>query len=44
MTITISEFWCGVLATIGIEIGALFLTILYSAIRNTVKTRRNVSK
>lgn len=43
MTITISEFWLGVIATVGIEIGALFLTILYSTIKSMLKTRRNAS-
>ena len=44
MTIYISEFVLGVLATIGIEIGALILTIIYVTIKHSIKTRRNASK
>lgn len=43
MTITISPFWCGVITTIGIEILAFFLTVIYYGIRNSLKTRRNAS-
>ena len=43
MTITISEFWCGVLATIGVEIGAFILTLIYYATKNSLKSRRNAS-
>ena len=43
MTITISEFALGVIATLGIEIGAFILTIIYIAIRCSLKTRRNTS-
>lgn len=44
MTITISAFWCGVLATIGVEILAFILTCIYVAIRNSLNSRRNASK
>lgn len=44
MTITISEFALGVLATIGVELGALILTIIYIAIKSSLKSRRNASK
>lgn len=44
MTITISEFALGVIATIGVELGALILTIIYIAIRYSLKSRGNKSK
>lgn len=44
MTITISEFALGVIATIGVELGALILTIIYFTIRYSLKTRRKQSK
>lgn len=44
MTITISEFWCGVLATVGIEVGAFILTAIFVAIKSSVNSRRNASK
>ena len=44
MTITIDPFWAGVLATIGIEIGAFILTCIFYAIRNASKSSRNASK
>lgn len=44
MTITISPFWCGVLATVGVEIGAFILTIIYYTIKHSLKSRRNASK
>ena len=43
MTIFIPEFWLGVIATVGIEIGAFILTIIYCYIRYSLKTRRNAS-
>ncbi len=43
MTITISEFWCGVIATIGAEILAFFLTVMFYTVKNSLKTRRNTS-
>lgn len=44
MTITIDPFVLGIICTIGSEILALFLLIIFSAIRNSLKTRRNASK
>ena len=44
MTITIDPFWAGVLVTIGIELGAFFLTCIFYAIRNSAKSRGNASK
>lgn len=44
MTITISEFALGVIATIGVEVGAFVLTIIYFAIRYSLKSRRKQSK
>lgn len=43
MTFTISQFWCGVLATIFAEIMAFFIMIIITAIKNSVKTHRNTS-
>jgi hypothetical protein len=43
MTITISEFTLGVLTTLGVEIGAFILTIIYYAIKSSLKSRRNAS-
>lgn len=43
MTVVISEFWCGVLATIGVEIGAFVLTCFYAVIKSSIKKRRNAS-
>lgn len=52
MMITVSEFWLGVIATIGIEVGASFLILLYFTIRYSIwrnnisqlESRRNASK
>lgn len=44
MTITISPFVLGVICTIGSEILAFILLLVVSAIRHSVKTRRNASK
>ena len=44
MTITISPFVCGILATIGSEILAFIICLIISAIKHSVKTRRNASK
>ncbi len=44
MTITISEFALGVIATIGVELGALILTTIYCVIRYSLKSRRKQSK
>ena len=44
MTITINEFWCGVLATVGIEVGAFILTCIFVVIKNSINSRRNASK
>lgn len=44
MTIIVSEFWLGVIATIGIEVGASFLILLYFTIRYSLESRRNASK
>lgn len=41
MTITISDFWCGVIVTISIEILAFFFTALYYSAKGRRKTRRN---
>ena len=44
MTITIDPFWLGVIVTIGAEIVAFFLLAIFYAIRNSAKSRGNVSK
>lgn len=44
MTIIVSEFWLGVLATIGIEVGASFLILLYFTLRYSLKSRKDASK
>lgn len=44
MTITISEFALGVIATIGVEVGAFVLTIIYFAIKHSLKSRKKQSK
>lgn len=41
MTFYISPFMLGVITTIGAEVLALVLTIIYCAIRHHIKTRRN---
>ena len=44
MTIYISDFVLGILATIGVELGALILTIIYATIRSSLKSHRNTFK
>lgn len=43
MTITISPFVLGIICTLGSEFLALILLIIFSTIKNSVKTRRNAS-
>lgn len=44
MTITINPFVAGVVCTIGCEILAFILLILFIAIKNSLKSNRNTSK
>lgn len=44
MTITISPFVLGIICTIGSEILAFILLIIFLAIKHSLKTRRNASK
>ena len=43
MTVTINPFVAGIICTIGSEILAFILLILFIAIRNSLKTRGNAS-